>query len=115
MTSNPPLTQAWDVTLHRHRGHLVVTPQTTPPPGQWWRRPLLALAEAVDAPMVLDLTRLVFDEVVVLAVCECLRDSAAAPWLAIKLVVPQDNADRIRTIARPGTGVYGSVDAATTS
>ncbi len=76
-------------TLHRQGGHLVVTLQTTPPPGagggdgRCWRSPTRSMP-----PMVLDLTRLVFDEVVVLAASECLR-SVAAPWLAIKLVAPR--------------------------
>lgn len=115
MTPTLQRAQSWDVTLHRRRGHLVITPQATLT-GDWWRRPLLALADAVDAPIVLDLTRLDLDEVIVLAVAECLRGSAAAPWVAIRLVLTPREVDRIRRLLRPGgIGVYGSVDDATTS
>lgn len=116
MTSTLQLPPPWDVTPQRRREHLVITPQTTPPPGQRWRRPLLALADMVRARMVvLDLTHLDLGDDVVLAVCECLRGSGGAPWVPIKLVLTPGRAARIRAIPRPGgIGVYGSLDAATT-
>lgn len=109
MTSTLQLAQMWDVTLHRRRGRLVITAQTTPPSGQRWRRPSLALAGAVVAPMVVDLTHLGLDEDVVSAVRECLRGSATALRVRIKVLTPAP-AGRIRAIPRPGGIGYVRLD-----
>ena len=94
----------------------MITPQTNQPPRQEWRRPLLALADAVDAPKALDLTRLGLERSRRAGSGQVPGGSAAEPRVAIKWVVCTGAVDRIRTALRPGgIGVYLSVDTATTS